>query len=307
MRVGFVGIGTMGGPIALNVRSAGHDLVVNDLRREAASRHLAAGATWADTPREVAARSEVVFTSLPGPRDVEAVANELIEGLKPGTAWFDLSTNSPTVIRALHARFAKKGIRVFDAPISGGPQTSTPKKLLAIWVGGDRNAFDQYRPLLDDISKEVLYIGDIGAGSVAKLVNNCAGYTIQTALAEVFSLGIKAGVDPLSLWAAVRQSSTGRLRTFDRLGKQFLQGVYDPADFALNLAHKDIALATELGRELGVPMRVANMTYAEMTEAVNRGWGKRDSRSAMLLQTERAGIEIKVPADAVAEVLKRDK
>ncbi|MBI3045205.1 MAG: NAD(P)-dependent oxidoreductase [Betaproteobacteria bacterium] len=306
MRVGFIGLGTMGGRVALVVRAAGHELVVNDLRRDAASRHLQAGATWADSPREAAENSEVVFTSLPGPREVESVADQLIEGMRPGTAWFDLSTNSPTLIRKLHTRFGSKGIQVFDAPISGGAPSPTPRKLLAVWVGGDETAFNRYRPLLDGISSEVLYIGPIGAGSIAKLVNNCAGYAIQTALAEVFSLGVKAGVDPLALWGAVRQSSTGRLRTFDRLGKQYLQGVFEPADFALDLAQKDIALATELGRELGVPMRVANLAHAEMTEAVNRGWAKRDSRSAMLLQNERAGVEIKVPGDAIAALLKRD-
>jgi 3-hydroxyisobutyrate dehydrogenase len=296
----------MGGRVSLVVRAAGHELIVNDLRREAAARHLQAGAAWADTPRDVAAQSEVVFTSLPGPRDVEAVAEQLLEGMRPGSAWFDLSTNSPTLIRKLHARFAAKGIQVFDAPISGGAPSPTPKKLLAVWVGGDEAAYKRYRPLLDDISTEVLYIGPIGAGSIAKLVNNCAGYAIQAALAEVFSLGVRAGVDPLALWASVRQSSTGRLRTFDRLGKQYLQGNYEPADFALDLATKDIALATELGRELGVPMRAANLAHAEMTEALNRGWGKRDSRSAMQLQNERAGVEIKVPGAAIAAVLKRD-
>jgi 3-hydroxyisobutyrate dehydrogenase len=129
---------------------------------------------------------------------------------------------------------------------------------------------------------------------------------IQTALAEVFTLGVKAGVDPLELWAAVRQCSLGRIRTFDRLGRQFLQGSFDPPDFALQLAHKDVTLATELGRELGVPMRLANMTYSEMTEALNRGWGNRDSRVPMLLQEERAGVEIKVAAEAIQAVLRRD-
>jgi 3-hydroxyisobutyrate dehydrogenase len=104
----------------------------------------------------------------------------------------------------------------------------------------------------------------------------------------------------------VRQCSLGRQRTFDRLGRQFLQGVFEPPDFALKLAHKDVTLATELGRELGVPMRVANLTHAEMTEALNRGWGERDSRSPMLLQEERAGVDIKVPAEKIRAVLDRD-
>jgi 3-hydroxyisobutyrate dehydrogenase len=166
--------------------------------------------------------------------------------------------------------------------------------------------FDRFNPVLDSIGDQIIYIGRIGAGSVAKLVHNCAGYMIQTALAEVFTMGVKAGVDPLDLWAAVRQCSLGRQRTFDRLGRQFLQGSFDPPDFALQLALKDVTLATELGRELGVPMRVANMTHAEMTEALNRGWAQRDSRVPMLLQEERAGVEIKVPAEKIQEVLKRD-
>jgi len=113
---------------------------------------------------------------------------------------------------------------------------------------------------------------------VAKLVHNCAGYGIQMVLAEVFSMGIKAGVEPLALWEAVRTGASGRQRTFDRLYDRFLPNKYDPPSFALKLGHKDMRLATELGRELGVPMRLANMAFAEMTEALNRGWENRDSR-----------------------------
>jgi 3-hydroxyisobutyrate dehydrogenase len=166
--------------------------------------------------------------------------------------------------------------------------------------------FDRFRSVLDSIGDQVIYIGLIGAGTVAKLVHNCAGYMIQTALAEVFTMGVKAGVDPLDLWAAVRQCSLGRQRTFDRLGKQFLQGSFEPPDFALQLAYKDVTLATELAREIGVPMRIAALTHTEMTEAMNRGWSKLDSRIPMLLQEERAGVEIKVAADKIQEVLKRD-
>ena len=225
--------------------------------------------------------------------------------MRKDAAWFDLSTNSPTVVRRIHARFTEKGIAMLDSPVSGGP-TGAKSGKLALLVGGDRAVFDRFKPVLDSIGDQVLYIGPIGAGSVAKLVHNCAGYMIQTALAEVFTLGVKAGVDPLELWAAVRQCSLGRQRTFDRLGKQFLQGSFEPPDFALQLAHKDVTLATELGREIGVPMRIAALTHAEMTEALNRGWAKRDSRSPMLLQEERAGVDIKVAADKIQQVFKRD-
>jgi 3-hydroxyisobutyrate dehydrogenase len=305
MKVGFIGLGTMGGSMALNAIKGGHQLTVYDLRREVAEPHLKAGAAWGEGPRAVAAVSDVVFTSLPGPREAEAVGEELLESMERGTAWFDLSTNSPTVVRRMHAKFAEKGISMLDAPVSGGPQGAKSGKL-ALLIGGDKAVFDRLKPVLDSIGDQVIYIGPIGAGSVAKLVHNCAGYMIQTALAEVFTLGVKAGVDPLELWAAVRQCSLGRIRTFDRLGRQFLQGSFEPPDFALSLAHKDVTLATELGRELGVPMRVASLTHAEMTEALNRGWAHRDSRVPMVLQEERAGVDIKVPADKIQEVLKRD-
>jgi 3-hydroxyisobutyrate dehydrogenase len=295
----------MGASMALNLRKAGHEMTVTDLRRDAAGPHLDAGAKWVATAREVAAASDVVFTSLPGPKEAEAVGDEMLDAMTQGSAWFDLSTNSPTVVRRISSRFAEKGIAMLDAPVSGGPHGAKSGKL-ALLIGGDKSVFDRFKKVLDAIGDQILYIGPVGAGSVAKLVHNCAGYMIQTALAEVFTMGVKAGVDPLDLWAAVRQCSLGRQRTFDRLGKQFLQGAFDPPDFALQLALKDVTLATELGRELGVPMRIANMTHAEMTEALNRGWAHRDSRVPMLLQEERAGVEIKVPAEKIQEVLKRD-
>ena len=305
MKVGFIGLGTMGGGMALNAIKGGHEVTVHDLRRETAKPHLDAGAKWGDSVRAAAEGADVVLTSLPGPKEAEAVGEELLGAMKSGSAWFDLSTNSPTVVRRIHAKFAAKGISMLDAPVSGGPHGAKSGKL-ALLIGGDRAVFDRCKPVLDAIGDQVMYIGDIGAGSVAKLVHNCAGYMIQTALAEVFSLGVKAGVDPLDLWAAVRQCSLGRQRTFDRLGRQFLQGSFEPPDFALQLAHKDVTLATELARELGVPMRVGALTHAEMTEALNRGWGQRDSRSPMLLQEERAGVEIKVPAADIQAVFKRD-
>jgi 3-hydroxyisobutyrate dehydrogenase len=138
---------------------------------------------------------------------------------------------------------------------------------------------------------------------VAKLVHNMSGYAIVCALAETFTMGVKAGIEPLALWQAVRQGAVGRRFTFDALIDQFLPGKYDPPAFALKLAHKDVSLANALGRELGVPMRMCNLTLAEMTEALARGWGGRDSRSVMLLQQERAGVEIAVDSERLREAL----
>ena len=161
---------------------------------------------------------------------------------------------------------------------------------MAIWVGGDEQIFNRHNPVLDAMGDQAAYIGPIGAGTIAKLVHNCTSAVMGVALAEVFTMGIKAGVEPLELWEAVRQGATGRQRTFDRLGR-FLSSQHDPADFALRLLHKDVGLAVGLGREVGVPMRLANMAIEELTEAMNRGWGTRNSSVGQLLQVERSGIE----------------
>jgi len=305
--VGFIGLGTMGGGMALNIRKAGYDMVVHDLNRDAAKRHIDAGCVWADSPKAVGAAADVVFTSLPGPPEVEAVAigaNGLIEGMKAGSTWFDMSTNSPTVMRRLNAVFAEKGIDVMDSPVSGGPAGANSGKL-AIWVGGNQETFDSHKDVLDAMGDAAAYIGAIGAGSIAKLVHNCAGYAVQTALAEVFTMGVKAGLDPVPLWEAIRQGAGGRRRTFDSLAGAVMTGEFEPPSFQLRLAHKDVKLATELAKEVSVPMRLANLALEELTEAMNRGWGGMDSRVATRLQQERAGVEIKVPQADVDAMVKR--
>jgi 3-hydroxyisobutyrate dehydrogenase len=308
MRVGFIGLGTMGSGMTANLNKAGHQLVVHDARRQAAERICAAGAEWADTPRDVAASSEVVFTSLPGPPEFESVCcgkNGLLDGMARGQALFDLSTNSPTLIRRLQGVFAEKGAVLLDSPVSGGPAGAASGKM-ALWVSGDEAVFGRYRPVLDAMGDQVLYLGPIGAASVAKLVHNLSGYIINTALAETFTMGVKAGVDPLLLWKAVRQGANGRRRTFDSLAEHFLPNSYDPPRFALKLAHKDVSLATQLGKDVGVPMRLSNLTLEEMTEALGRGWQGRDSRSAMLLQQERAGVKVACDANDIRALLRAD-
>ncbi len=308
MQIGFIGLGTMGASMAANLQKAGYELVVNDVRRAAAEPHVGRGATWADTPKAVAEAAEVVLTSLPGPPEVEAVAlgeAGLIAGMRKGAACFDLTTNSPTLVRRIHADFAARGVHMLDAPVSGGPAGARTGRM-ALWVGGEEAIFQRHKAVLDAMGDQARYVGPIGAGSVAKLVHNCAGYAIQAALAEVFALGVKGGVEPLALWEAVRTGAVGRRRTFDALADQFLPGAYDTVAFALRLAHKDVSLATQLGRELGVPMRVANLALAEMTEALNRGWADRNSRIPMLLQLERSGVEVAVEPDRIRAALERD-
>ncbi len=309
MKIGFIGLGTMGGSMAYNALDGGNEMVVHDINSASATRHLEAGATWADTPREVAEQSEIVFTSLPGPTEVEAVAlgeAGIMEGMSAGKVYFDLSTSTPGMIRKIHAEAAALGIEVLDAPVSGGPRGAASRNL-AIWVGGDKDVFDRCKPVLDTIGDKAYYVGPIGSGAVAKLVHNCAGYVFQAAMAEVFTMGVKAGVEPLALWEAVRKGATGRRGPFEGMAEHLLPGKFDPPDFALKLARKDVDLAVSVGREFDVPMRLANLALMEMTEAINRGWGDRDSRVAMLLQEERAGVEVRVDVKELNAILEADK
>lgn len=298
MKIGFIGLGTMGGGMAANVLKAGYELVVHDIRRDAATPLLENGASWADTPAELAAECDLVLTSLPGPREVEAVAlgdGGVLEGMRAGGVYIDMSTSSPTLIRSIAERFAAKGAAVLDAPVSGGPVGARTGRL-AVMVGGDRDVYERVKPALDAIGDRVGYIGGVGSGSIAKLMHNCIGYGLQTIVAECLTLGVKAGVDAAPLFEAICNGSVGRGSTFaNTYPNTYLAGNFDPPSFALRLAHKDVGLALELAREYGVPMSVGSIAYQEMTAALNRGWADKDSRIAMLLQEERAGgVEVRV-------------
>jgi 3-hydroxyisobutyrate dehydrogenase-like beta-hydroxyacid dehydrogenase len=290
MRIGFIGLGAMGRHMAANLQRAGHELQVYDLRK------VEGFANQKSTTAEAIRGAELLFTSLPGPAEVEALAAQ-VTGI---SAWFDTSTNSPTVIRRIHGKL--KNVHFLDAPVSGGPKGAETGKL-AVWVGGEQSIFEKYLPVLQLIGDQPLYVGPIGAGTVAKLAHNAASFAVQAALAEVFTLGVKGGVEPLALFKALRQGASGRKRTFDRLAEHFLPGKYDPAAFSLRLAHKDVSLAMELAREAGVPMKIGAIALQELEEGMRRGWSERDCRVAMTLQTERAGVEVKVPVDQLGAAL----
>lgn len=305
MKVGFIGLGTMGGRIAMNAIKGGHELTVHDMSSQVAKRHIDAGASWANTPAAVAEGVDVIMMSLPGPKEFEAVTlgpDGLIHAVQPGQIILDLTTNSPTVVRKVAEAFADKGVHLLDAPVSGGP-TGAESGKMAVWIGGDKTAYEKCLPVIESVADAPAYIGEVGSGSIAKLVHNLSGYMLHAALAESFTMGVKAGLDAESLWEAVRQGALGRQQVFDVMAKQFLPGRFDPPDFALNLARKDVALACEVGREFDVPMRIAHLVLSEMTEAINKGNGTRDSRTLMLLQEERAGVEVRVPQERLDEIM----
>ena len=296
--VGFIGLGNMGMGMAANIQKADYPLVVHDVRQEAAQPFVAAGARQAGSAAEVARLSDVVFTSLPGPREVEAVAlgaGGVLEGIRAGGIYVDLSTSRPTLIRRIEPQFRAKGAHVLDAPVSGG-KTGAASRNLAVMVGGEREIFERIKPLLDAFGDKVFYAGSIGAGSVCKLVHNMIGHGVRQAIAEGLTLGVKAGVEAEALWQCVRRGALGRMSSLhEGIPRTVFRGTFEPPSFLLSLARKDISLATELGREFDVPMPVANLAEQMAIESLNRGWGDLDSSITFLLQEEAAGVEVRAP------------
>ncbi len=294
--IGFIGLGNMGGGMAGNIQKAGYPMVVYDLREAATRPFLEGGARLGNSPADVAARSEITLTSLPGPREVEMVATGpegILQGMTAGSVYIDLSTSRPTLIREIEPQFRAKGVHVLDAPVSGG-KSGAQSRNLAVMVGGEREVFDRVKPLLDAFGDKVYYAGSIGAGSVAKLVHNMIGHGVRQAIAEGLTLGVKAGVDAEALWECVRRGALGRMSVLhEGVAGTVFRGEFEPANFALSLARKDIGLATDLGREFDVPMPVANLAEQIAIEAMNRGWGEMDSSVTFKLQEERSGVEVR--------------
>jgi 3-hydroxyisobutyrate dehydrogenase len=296
MRIAFIGLGTMGGPMALNLQAAGHDLVVHDVAPDAGAALLEGGARWADSPADAARDAQLVLTSLPGPKEVEQVAlgeQGIGQGAPRDAIYADLSTSSPTLIRRIHALLGERGIHVLDAPVSGGP-IGAQRGTLQIMVGGDEAIFERARPALLAIGDKVSHIGEIGAGAIAKLVHNTMSYSAGLAIAECLTLGVKAGVNPEKLLEAVRGGAYGQGYMLSyRVPEVVFKADYDNPRFALELARKDVGLATELARELNVPMAVASLAEQALMEGLARGWARKDSSATFMLQEERAGVKLR--------------
>ena len=293
MKVGFIGVGFMGQHMAKHILDGGHDLTIYDISETAAKNLVKAGAKSLSSPSEVAAVSEVIFTSLPTPQDVEQVVlgeGGILAGALEGTTLFDLSTTDPETITRISNSAAQRGISVLDAPVSGGT-IGAEQGTLCVMVGGNKNNYDRYKSVLDLIGNQVVYCGNLGAGAVCKIVNNLIGMTLGVVLSEAFSLGVKAGVDPMTLYNAVSMSS-GETRQMHTFPTGLFEGDFSPG-FKLDLGSKDVGLATNLGRSLRVPMDVSNLIHQKYVEAQNRGWGGQSTTAIAKLQEERAGVEIR--------------
>jgi 3-hydroxyisobutyrate dehydrogenase len=289
MRVGFIGTGTMGTPIAGCLVAAGHQLTVYDIRREATRDLEQQGAGVADTPRAVAQASEAVFTSLPGPKEVEAAALDpktgLIAGIAEGGAYIDLTTNAPETIRRLAAACRERGIAFLDAPVSGRPPNMT------VMVGGEAAAFARCRKLFEAISKNVFHVGPNGAGCAAKLVTQYLGYTNFIAALEGMLVAKKAGID-LDVLAQIVPVSAGQSRTFDNIPPSVLTGAFT-AGGTLDIVAKDIDLACALAREVGAPVQLGVLASEMYKRAQAKGWGQEGFPVVARILEAMAGVELR--------------
>jgi 3-hydroxyisobutyrate dehydrogenase len=260
MKVGFVGLGHMGAPMSRNILAAGHDLVVYDLRREAAAALVAGGAAWAASPREAARDRDVAITMLPGPRQVEEVLlgpAGLLDGLPPGAVWVDMSTSVPAVADRVRAVAERRDIQVLDAPVSG-MTSGAEAGSLQIFVGGRAGTYRRVRPLLEAMGdlERILHVGPHGAGYTVKLMINLLWFAHLTATAEVLSVGTAVGVDLAVLHRCLLASpAASHFLERDVLPVLF-RGDYDESS-TLALACKDLGLAVDLAREAGVPAELS--------------------------------------------------
>jgi 2-hydroxy-3-oxopropionate reductase len=276
MKLGFIGLGVMGRPMALHLMKHGHGMGVYARRADSAAPLLAAGATRYDTPAALAAQCEVVFTMVTNSQDVEQVvlgADGLIHGFNPGSVLVDMETISPSVARRVAAELEKKGVDMLDAPVSGGPM-GAEQATLAIMAGGKAEVFERVKPLFACLGKTIIRVGDNGAGQITKACNQLLLLVTAQGTAEALALAKRCGVDP----ATVREVLMGGIassRVLDVFGKRMVERNYANGIDA-RLYHKDLAIALGLVHELGAAAPAAAVTLQQVNAAIGRGEGSSD-------------------------------
>jgi len=293
MKIGFIGIGQMGKHMSRNILAAGYDLVVNDVQKEAAALILEKGAGWADTPQSLTESCRVIISCLPSPQIVEQVvygAHGLKTGWKKGDIYIDMSTNSPLTIRRIAEDARAMGVDVMDAPVSGGTK-GAEKGTLTIMVGGDSNALEKVRIVLESMGKNIYHVGDAGCGNVAKLVNNLIGLACNSITAEGFVLGVKAGINPDVLFEIINVS-TGNNWSLQQYPNTVFKGNFEPG-FKISLAYKDIGLALALGDNYGVPLPVGKAVKKDLEEAMTTGLADKGVDAVILNLEKITGVKVR--------------
>lgn len=293
MKVGFIGLGNAGLPVAINLLKGCNELTVYDIRPERMELIIPMGSRGANSAKEVAVQSEVVFTSLPHPKVSEEVIlgeNGVLAGAAPGLILVELSTISPFLIERIGAIARSKGVVVLDVGVAGGVARAKEGKL-TLMVGGDRQAVDKVRPLLHFIAERIFYIGGLGSGMTVKLINNLISHVNMIAICEGMALGAKAGISPSLIYEVVSVSSGDSRTLRERFGNRILKRDFNEG-MKLELAYKDSELALELGRVLGVPLYVTSVAHAVYEHARAKGIVGKDYASVIMLWEEIIGKEI---------------
>lgn len=289
MNLGFVGLGTMGRPMALNLMRAGHDMAVFVRRTDAAQALVAAGATACASAADVARRAEVVFTMVTSSEDVAGVAlgkGGIVEGAASGSVVVDMSTIAPAAARRIAAGLAVRGVHMLDAPVSGGEQGAI-HATLAIMVGGDAQVLERVRPLLQILGGTIVHIGASGAGQVAKACNQLVMVAAIEAAAEALALAAKSGADPGKVREALAGGSAGS-RALDLFGAKMVAHDFK-ALVEARLHHKDFGLLLGEAVQLGAPLPISAQVWQQLNALMACGWGKNDTSSLLRVLERESG------------------
>lgn len=295
MRYGFIGLGNLGVLLAGSLLREGFALTVHDLSKPAAAPLMAAGARWSESPKACAAASDAVITCLPSPAASRAVLtgeSGVLEGLRPGGTWIEMSTNDRHEIEAIAALAAKRGIATLEAPVTGGVHRAASGKITVL-VGGDTATFEAHRPALQAMGGQVFHMGPLGKASVIKVITNMLAFIHLVAAGEALMLAKRGGLDLAQAFAAIKASS-GNSFVHETESQLVLNGSYN-VGFTMDLACKDLGFAHQLGRELGVPLELAGMTEQIFRRGQSQYGGDAWSTRIVQLLEDAVGTDLRAP------------
>ena len=289
--VGFIGVGNMGNPMAGNVLKAGFPMLVFDLNPKAMENLIQGGARRARSAQEVVEGSEIVLTSLPASPDVEAMYLEpggLVERAKPGTILVDLSSVLPSTPRKIEPKAKARGVHFLESPVSGGV-TGARAATLALMVGGDAAVLERARPVLLAMGPNVFHVGPVGAGNIIKAINNMMACVNGLAMMEGLAVGVKAGLDPMTVYEVVKASSGGS-KALERIPRAIVPREFEPG-FKVALMNKDLETFTTVAKELHVPVSFVNVAQRYEQMALAAGLGEQDTTVVMTVIERLAAIQ----------------
>jgi 3-hydroxyisobutyrate dehydrogenase len=290
LRYGFVGLGNLGAQLAASLLRNGLALAINDIDRRSAEPLIRAGARWAETPRELGTVVDCVITCLPSPAVSEAVLKDLLQTLKPGSSWIEMSTLGRDDIVALARIAADQGVRTLECPVTGGVHLAASGKITVL-AGGDKDLFELHRPALEAMGGQLFHMGPLGSAAVIKVITNMLAFIHLVADGEALMLAKRAGLDLAQAWHAIRASS-GTSFVHETEGQLILNGSYDIA-FTMDLALKDLTFAMRLGREFGVPLDLAGLTTQTFVKGKAALGGDAQSTAVVKLLEDLLGTDLR--------------